>query len=368
MSEARDRTEAQDDDPGHADAASLHPDSLRSSLILLQQDIDQLECLRQDYRQIQSTLEQLWCRISEREAQVSRRLNAAVATVMNTEERSASGNASAVPVSPIGDAAPGPVLHVHALGNFSVLFHDLEICLGSSKKGRAVFRYLVTQSERRAGKDVLLELFWPGEDPDVASHKLHIAISTLRRALQRGLADETREAPPFAEAILYQDDCYGLHPALGVRLDVDAFVAHVWAGEQWERQGRTAEAVVEYQLAADLYRGDFLTEDLYADWAIAPRARLEEMYLTLLGRLATAYLADARYTDCVSCCRRILLRDSYREDAYRLIMRCYSRMGQRNRALREFSACTEVLKRELGVQPMRETLELRDRIAREEAV
>ena len=56
------------------------------------------------------------------------------------------------------------------------------------------------------------------------------------------------------------------------------------------------------------------------------------------------------------------------EDAYRHLMRCYSRMGRRNQALREFKACQVVLQRELGVSPMRETVALYERIAREEEV
>jgi DNA-binding SARP family transcriptional activator len=135
-----------------------------------------------------------------------------------------------------------------------------------------------------------------------------------------------------------------------------------------EREGRDQEAVAEYEAARALYRGDFLSQDLYADWAVAPRARYEEMFLTVLGHLAEHYLEAQRYVDGASCCRQILARDSFREDAYRQLMRCYSRMGRRNHALREFQSCQEVLRRELGVEPMRETVELYERIAREESV
>jgi LuxR family maltose regulon positive regulatory protein len=168
--------------------------------------------------------------------------------------------------------------------------------------------------------------------------------------------------------IFFEDDHYRLHPAIWVQTDADLFAAHFHAGERLERAQRTSEAIQEYRAALGLYGGNYLPEDMYADWAVAPRARMEEMYLTLLGRLADDYLERGRYTESIACCRQILAHDSFREDAYRQLMRCYSRMGRRNQALKEFAVCKQVLQRELGVHPMRETLELRDCIAREETV
>ena len=146
------------------------------------------------------------------------------------------------------------------------------------------------------------------------------------------------------------------------------FAARVRTGRQLERKGAIAGAVSEYESARALYQGDFLVEDLYADWTIARRARFEEMFLTLLGSLARYYADQGDYTESVTCCRQVLVRDSFREDAYRQLMRCYSHMGRRNQALREFQACKEVLRRELGVDPMRETVALYERIAREEPI
>jgi hypothetical protein len=42
-------------------------------------------------------------------------------------------------------------------------------------------------------------------------------------------------------------------------------------GLQLEEAGRVAEAVAEYEKAADLYRGDYLSEDLYKEWTVIER-------------------------------------------------------------------------------------------------
>jgi DNA-binding SARP family transcriptional activator len=49
-------------------------------------------------------------------------------------------------------------------------------------------------------------------------------------------------------------------------------------------------------------------------------------------------------------------------------MCCYSRLGRRNQALSEYQQCQAVLKRELGIEPMRETTELYEHIAHQDPV
>ncbi len=372
MSEPYDRNEASDDNVGSRidppDLLASPNNALHLGQSLLRQSIDQLERLCDEYRQIHILLDRLGEQLSQHEAQVGQRLREVMSWLARARA-DAAGDPEAQ-----GDVEHGFSLRVQTMGRFSVHWGDRELDLGSSKKGRAAFRYLLACSGGHAAKEVLLELFWPEEEADKARHKLHIAISTLRQALRDaisaacGQSGYTVEPDLLENCILFEEEGYGLHPAIHIDLDADEFVAHYQTGERMERERRAGEAMQEYQSAMALYKGDFLAEDLYADWAVAPRARLEEIYLTLLGRLALHYQEEGGYTESIACCRQILIRDSFREDAYRHLMRCYSRMGRRNEALLEYARCAEVLQRELGVHPMRETVELHDQIAREEDV
>jgi LuxR family maltose regulon positive regulatory protein len=335
--------------------SSKDDDAQETTLSLQEQLAEHLARVQQEYRQLQSWLKEMGLQLSRREAEITQHLSSVLALMSKPE-------LPAAPYSPEQDGVPGVIqLYVQSLGKFVVRHKNQAISLGSNKNGRAILRYLLTLPQRRADKDVLQALFWPDDPPEKAGHKLHIAVSTLRQAL-----DEALQTPLGGESIVFADNHYMLGPDLHVQLDADVFAAHVQAGEALDREGEIVEAIVEYEAARALYGGDFLVEDLYADWTIARRARLEELYLTLLGRLARHYLDEERYAESVSCCRQILARDSFREDAYRHLMRCYSRMGRRNQALREYQACQEVLKRELGVSPMRETVALYEQIAREE--
>lgn len=331
-------------------------DALPTDRALHWQLVQQLTSLQLEYQRIRSWLDEMQAQLSEREAALRRRLCEALALADQVDSKARASNPSG--------AGKDPALSVSVLGRFAVRCHGQEISLGSSKAGRAIFRYLVALPDRSASTDVLLETFWPDDEPQEARHKLHIAVSTLRQALAEGLGSTLGER----DAIAFVDDRYVLLPELSLQLDADTFAHHVAEGQRLEREGRQDEAVAAYEAARAHYQGDFLAQDLYADWAAVRRARYEEIYLTLLGRLAAYYLDEDRYPECVACCRRILARDSFREDAYRQLMRCYARMGRRNQALREFQSCQEVLRWELGVAPMHETVELHDQIVRQEPV
>jgi LuxR family transcriptional regulator, maltose regulon positive regulatory protein len=149
-----------------------------------------------------------------------------------------------------------------------------------------------------------------------------------------------------------------LLPALAVRstdADTDEFDSHYEEGLSLEEAGRIPEAVVEYEKAADLYRGEYLIEDLYEEWTMIEREKLSEVYMDLLGRLAIHYMERGRLRESVRTCYRILEKDRCDEDTHRLLMECFVRLGQRARALRQYKLCEGALRHEYDLAPSPET-------------
>ena len=123
-----------------------------------------------------------------------------------------------------------------------------------------------------------------------------------------------------------------------------------------------------YEFAASLYRGDFMSDDPYEDWAALTRERLRLTYLDALGRLSELYFNAGHYTVCASLCLRIIERDPCREDAHRRLMRCYSRQGLSHLALMQYRMCRQALADELGVEADPATTELYQHIRGHERV
>jgi DNA-binding SARP family transcriptional activator len=227
-----------------------------------------------------------------------------------------------------------------------------------SGKGKAILKYMVANRDQAIAKDILMDLFWRDSTPQAARNNLNVALYGLRQAL--------RAARPDFHHVLFRDGRYLLNPEMAFWVDAEEFARRSRAGRALEREGRLIEAVREYEAAEGLYQGDFMQEDLYEDWPISRREGLKDEYLEILDRLSRYYLEQERYAACIHLCRKTLATDGCREDAHRLLMRCYSRQGQRNLALRQYHLCVEALKRVLDVSPMPETERVYQRLCRGE--
>ncbi len=246
-----------------------------------------------------------------------------------------------------------PVLTVHLLGQFRVSLNDVAIDDWPSGRGRSLLKYLVTHRDPWPRREQLMEVFWPGSSPEAARNSLNVAMHGLRRAL-RSVAD-------FPVVVL--EGCtYRLAADLPLWVDVEEFERHVEGGRRVEAGGEPAAAIAEYELATALYQGDFLADDPYEEWLVLTRERLGVAYMDTLDRLSHLYLTHRQYGSCAAICRVIVQRDPCQEDAHRRLMRCFSRQGQTHLALRQYQACAEALRAELGVEPDPATVALKEQI------
>jgi len=248
---------------------------------------------------------------------------------------------------------------VHLLGPMNVVIDDVPVAEWSSTRTRSLFGYLLTHRQPWPAREVLMDVFWPEKSPKASRNSLNVALHGLRSVLR-----EAKDVP----VIIYSGGTYRLHPDVHLWLDVEEFDKLVERGRLHEDVGETDQATAAYDFATGLYRGEFLADDPYDDWAALTRERLRLAYLDTLGRLSNIHFNAWRYTASANLCQRIIERDPCREDAYRRLMRCYSRQGQSHLALIQYRACVRTLESELGVEPDVATVELHNQIRSREPV
>jgi len=247
---------------------------------------------------------------------------------------------------------------VHMLGAFSMAIGDLTVRLPPSR-GLSLLKYLFLHHKQNTPREVLMDIFWPDAEPEMARNNLNVAMHSLRRALRSVI---------FLPVIIFEDGAYGLEPNLQVWLDIEEFERCVKAGRRLEARNQLTAAVTEYETAISLYQGDFLEQNPYEEWTVLDRERLRIAYLDTLDRLSQIYFDQEHYAACITICQLILTRDRCREDAHCLLMCCYSRQRQYHLALRQYQICIEALHAELEVEPALETKQLYERIRRRERV
>jgi DNA-binding SARP family transcriptional activator len=252
-----------------------------------------------------------------------------------------------------------PSIAAYLLGAFNFTINDNTVQNWPTGKGRAVFKYMLAHHAQPIPRDVLMDAFWPQAGQESARNSLNVALHGLRQALKT-VTDQP--------VILFEEGGYGINSEFHIWVDVDEFDRHVQAGRRYEAKEQSARAIAEYDAAIVLYRGDFLSGDLYEEWPVLTRERLRVAYLEVLDRLSQIYFDQKQYAECVTLCQRTLVYDACREDVHGLLMRCYSRQGQHHLALRQYQACVGALRTELEVDPALETTQLYERIRRRERV
>ena len=269
------------------------------------------------------------------------------------------------PPAPLG-LAPGAGwrgalagLSVHLLGPLCVAVDDVPVGEWPSARCRSLFGYLVTHREPWPPREVLMDVFWPESSPEASRNSLNVALHGLRRTLRT-----VTNLP----VIQHTGGAYGIHPDLQLWLDVEEFEDRVENGRRREEAGDADRATREYESADGLYRGDFLADGLYEEWAALTRDHLRLAHLDALSRLSNLHFSAGRYAACAALCQRIIECDPCREDAHRRLMRCYSRQGQPHLALMQYRACVQALAVELGVDPDPATARLHDQIRKHEPV
>ena len=245
-----------------------------------------------------------------------------------------------VTIIEVSPAQPTPELAVHLLGPLHVAVDDAAVDDWPSARCRSLFGYLLTHREPWPAREVLMAVFWPESSPEASRNSLNVAIHGLRRTL-RTVTDMA--------VVVYAGGAYRINCELRLWLDVDEFDSRVESGRRLEEAGDIDKAKRDYEYVEGLYRGDFMADDPYEDWAALTRERLRLAYLDALGRLSRLYFDAGQYTACVSLCQRIIDKDPCREDAHRRLMRCYSRQSQPHLALIQYRACVRALADQLGV-------------------
>jgi DNA-binding SARP family transcriptional activator len=247
-----------------------------------------------------------------------------------------------------------PAITAHLLGELRVAVGDRLVETWVSRRGRAVFEYLLTHRHGKVRRDRLMSVFWPEASANAARNSLNVAIYGLRQSLRLVAGDRA--------IVVYQDHCYFIEPAFDVWVDVEVFEQRLKSANQHLASGEVLQAEADFEAAICIYQGEFLADDPYEEWAAVTREHLRLCHLDALDQVGRLRLDSGDYTGCVSVCLKILACDNCREDAHRRLMRCYSRHGQPELALRQYHSCAAALREELGVSPALATTELFNRI------
>jgi DNA-binding SARP family transcriptional activator/predicted ATPase len=251
-------------------------------------------------------------------------------------------------------------LSVCLLGSLYVTLDDESVTGFESDKARALFAYLIVETERPHRREKLAGLLWPEWSEGAARANLRHTLANLRQIVgDRARVASPNGMPPFLQV---SRQAIQLNTDSDVWVDVTAFT------ELLRTKGLPREDIRQVEEAVRLYRGDFLEgfsigdSPAFEEWVLLKRERLHRLVTEALHRLADAYEQRGELKRALQHTWRQVELDPWRERAHRQLMRLLALSGQRGAALAQYGTCRRLLAEELGVEPAEETTRLYEQV------
>lgn len=245
-------------------------------------------------------------------------------------------------------------LRISLLGGFRAERVDLghPVCGWQRRSAKTLTKLLAVSPNHSLHREEVMAILWPGLDLESALNGLGKALHAARRALEPELP------PRKSSQYLQLTDCMLSLNRERVQVDADRF-------QQLAEAAQRSREIHAYEAALAAYGGELLPEDRYDEWCGERRGFLAELHVRLLLGLAEAFGSAGATREAENRLREALEADPTREEIHRGLIRLYVNMGIRDRALRQFHLCRDVLRRELGLSPQRETITLYEELVRD---
>ena len=237
----------------------------------------------------------------------------------------------------------GPRLRITTLGETGVQSVEGPMC-GDwlDQLPGQLLRYLVVTRHRMVTADEIGEALWREADYPIAP-KVRYHIHALRRAIE-----PERGSRVPSSLIISRAGRYRLNPER-VGIDADEFESQITAALPHASDGRAAAD--QLRSALTLYRGDFLIDVPYADWAMAERDHLHNLACTGLRALADLSLAWRELDDATRHLERLTSLQPYDEPLHRQLMELDIQRGRHTDAMRRYETLRARMTRAFGKGP-----------------
>jgi predicted ATPase/DNA-binding SARP family transcriptional activator len=224
---------------------------------------------------------------------------------------------------------------------------------------RGLLALLLLSAGRTVAATSLIDRLWSAETlPVDPVNALQTRVSKLRRALARvGVDVVAREGSGYLASV---------EPG---SVDVETFVARVRAARAATAAAGgapTEEALVAYDDALALWRGDPLADFATEAWATVEAARLTQLRLAALTERAELALATGRHADVAGDLEAVVAQEPTHESLAGLLMTALYRSGRQADALDVYARTRGVLDEDLGLEPSVALRDLHQRVLRQD--
>lgn len=248
------------------------------------------------------------------------------------------------PLPPEVRCASRPTVRLRVLGPVEAEVAGRLVGLGTPKQ-RALLALLVSRVGEPVTLDVIAEDLWAGNPPRSAITSLQTYVANLRRALEP-------DRPPRTPTTVLRTFGQGyLLDSRVVEVDVHHFGERATAGWQAMDRGNPRQALGEFEMALELWRGSPYPEIADVPSLLPEIVRMQELRLSVCEGRCAALLGVGAHAVAVAELEAFTRAHPLREYAYGLLSVGLYRAGRQADALAVLRTNQRQLAEELGISP-----------------
>jgi predicted ATPase/DNA-binding SARP family transcriptional activator/DNA-binding CsgD family transcriptional regulator len=240
-------------------------------------------------------------------------------------------------------------MRVWLLGGFEVSVGQRTVGGGTwrLRKAAALVKLLALAPGHRVHREQIMDRLWPDLGRKAASNNLRRVLHTARKII---------DADAGSHYLASEYESLVLCPGGDLWVDVDAF-------EEAAATARRSQDPAACRAALDLYAGELLPEDRYAEWSQDRREQLRRLNLDLLVELARLHEGRGEDGAAIEALSRALAIEPSLEQAHLDLMRLHAIYRRRGEALAQYERLRETQQRYLGTEPDASVRALKEEIA-----
>jgi DNA-binding SARP family transcriptional activator len=212
-----------------------------------------------------------------------------------------------------------------------------------------LFKFLLTERHHFVPLEKIAEAVWPRANNNTCN-TVRRCMHVLRSRLEPDPSKRERSA-----FVLAHNGGYRLNPD-AVSVDADEFEQACSDGMRSFADGDSATAIGRFEAAVAMYRGDYLADDHYSEWAFLERERLRDLATIPLRALAELRSDDPEAA--IGYLQRLAAMERFDNEIHRQLLVQLVKQGRRSRAVREYHAFQMRLLRAFNDKPTFELAEI----------
>ncbi len=237
------------------------------------------------------------------------------------------------------------------------LIHDNEVIKFQSRISAYILGYLVIHAATARSRTSIAEDFWPNHE----SLKSRKALNTEMWRLRSVLSSINQQ-----DLIWQENGAIGLTDCEAISADYTDFKIGMNELKHLKPDAVSEQAMRKVEKSCHMVSGELL-EGCYYDWLLIFREEVRNQQTRALSFLMRRNLNANRYNQAIFFAQKLIELDPLLEDAHRVMMQAFSSLGNRAAAIHQFDKVKHVLRKELNVSPLEETINLHNIILNRDA-